>query len=142
MLHIQIALSTTGAVVAGGWEYKLGGSTLHNGIAQHNTNKARVQAGSLRHTKKHRRQPVRLTFPEFLFSSAARFFFLPLAPSFPHEVVTQIRRYELSRGRRHSLLTNITTRNNLWQTRGNSVHKGPVPSLLPTTPGLEEHGVN
>ena len=37
----------------GGWEYKLRGSTPHNGITRHNTNKARVQASTFltqRHT--------------------------------------------------------------------------------------------
>lgn len=45
VLLIQMASSKTGLV--GGWEYKLSGSTPHNGITKHNTNKAKVQANTL-----------------------------------------------------------------------------------------------
>lgn len=95
VLQIQIALSTTGGLV-GGWEYKLSGSTPHNGITQHNTNKARVQASSLLTQRRaDSNLSVSLSLDSFLL--CCHFFSLPFALSFPRWAVTQTCRYQLSR---------------------------------------------
>lgn len=78
-----------GVVVMGGWEYKLSGSTAHNGITQHN---ARVQGSSL---LTQRRQPVRLTFPGF-FAPPSPLLLRPVRSFFSTQV-TLVRCYHISR---------------------------------------------